>query len=213
MVILIKQDKTLIVVKPSKIYQKENIANKITIYCPAKLDEIEDMSELYPVLYYTTATNEAYIEILDSQESDKEDYLMFTLPIDSKFTRAAGKNKIRLAFTRDKDGEEVLLHTSEIEIEVSEWPYTIVTSDGISSLVNKVHELEEKSPDDLMIQEDILHLAKKDEETAELTPLGDGVEILIPGDKDHEDSDHDGIIDIDDLPDGSTPGEYDFIEL
>lgn len=215
MVLLIKQDKSLVISQYSTIYQKENVVNKITIYCPLQLDEIADMSELYAVLYYTTATNEAYIEALDSQESDKENYLMYTLPVTTQFTRAAGNNKVRIAFTRDKDGEQMLLHTSEVEIKVNEWPYTVVTSEGISSLVNRVHELEDKAPDDLMLKEDVLHLAKKNEETGELEPLSDGVEILVPGDPDDEDEDHDGVIDIDDL-DGSvglTSSGFKFMEL
>ena len=47
----------------------------------------------------------------------------------------------------------------------------------------------------------LLHLSKDG------TPMGNGVEILIPGDPDDEDEDHDGVIDLDDLH-GMT-----FIEL
>ena len=216
MVILIKQDKSLVITGYSRIYQKENAVNSLTFYCPQTLDEVEDMSTLYPVLYYTNSVNEAFVEFLSWEpECDKEGYLMCKLGVDSKFTNAAGTNVINMAFTADREGTEVVLHTGTLEVIVYQWDnaFKFVSSDGLAAIVNKIHELEGKSPDDLMLDNDILHLAKKDEETAELTPLGDGVEILIPGDKDHEDSDHDGIIDIDDLPDGSTPGEYDFIEL
>lgn len=225
MVLLIKQDKSLVISVQSRIYQKENAVNSLTIYCPITLDEVEDMSQLYAILYYTTAVNEAYIEMLEQQESDKEGYLMYKLPITTKFTNAAGINTVSMAFTVDTSGgQEEILHTNEIQIPIYKWDnaFKYVTSDGLAAIVRKIHELEEKqeemeaeTPNDLKITEDLLQLTRKDEETGEDHLIGDGVEILVPGDPDDEDEDHDGVIDIDDI-DGSvglTSSGFKFVEL
>lgn len=224
MVLLIKQDKSLVCTIQSRLYQKENAVNSLTIYCPIELDEVEDMSQLYAILYYTTAVNQAYVEMLDQQESDKEGYLMYKLPVDSKFTEAAGTNTVSMAFTVDRDGAEVVLHTSEINIPIYRWDnaFKFVSSDGLAAIVRKIHELEEKTeemeaetPNDLKLTEDLLQLTRKDAETGEDHLIGDGVEILVPGDPDDEDKDHDGVIDIDDL-DGSVglaSSGFKFMEL
>ena len=60
-------------------------------------------------------------------------------------------------------------------------------------------ELEDKTPDDLTLTKDILQLSK------EGTPMGQGVEIIVPGNPDLEDESHDGIIDLDDIEPGPTP--------
>ena len=219
MVVLVKNDKSLVITGYSRIYQKENAVNSLTFYCPQTLDEVEDMSTLYPVLYYTNSVNEAFVELLSWEpECDKEGYLMCKLGVDSKFTNAAGTNVINMAFTADREGTEVVLHSGTLEVEIYQGDnaFKFVSSDGLAAIVNKIHELEEKNPDDLMLDKDVLHLAKKDKDTEELTPLGDGVEILIPGDPDDEDKDHDGVIDIDDLPDNaslSSNSGFQFVEL
>lgn len=218
MVLLLKQDKSLIISQSSRIYQKENIVNNLTIYCPISVDEIEDLSIFNAILYYTTATNDAYVEMLDQQESDKDGYLMYRLPINTKFTNSAGTNTISMAFTRDDNDDEIVLHSSECSVVVNRWDnaFKYVSSDGLAAIVNRIHELEEKAPDDLMLKEDVLHLAKKNEETGELEPLSEGVEILVPGDEDHEDESHDGVIDLDSLKNSSivsSASGYQFMEL
>lgn len=224
MVLKITQDKSLIITIPSRIYQKENAVNSLTIYCPKTLDEVEDMSVLYPILYYTTATNEAYVEMLEPKESDKEDFLRFSLPVTTKFTNAAGTNTVSMAFTADVNSDEVILRTSELKIEIAKWDdsFKYVSSDGLAAIVRRIHELEEKTeemeaetPNDLKLTEDLLQLTRKDAETGEDHLIGDGVEILVPGDPDDEDEDHDGVIDIDDI-DGSvglTSSGFKFMEL
>lgn len=216
MVILINSSKDLIISRQSRVYQKENAVNSLIIYCPRTLDQVEDMSELYGILYYTTATNDAYVEALDQIESDKDGYVAYTLSIGSKFTASAGENTVSMAFTRDRNGEEVVMHTGEIKIPIYKWDnaFKYVSTDGLASIVNRIHEIEDKVPDDLIIEEDVLYLAKKvmneTSQKEELTPMADGVEILIPGDKDSEDQDHDGIIDLDE----DTPEEgYEYIDL
>lgn len=225
MVLLIKQDKSLVCSVQSRLYQKENAVNSLTIYCPCELDEVEDMSKLYAILYYTTAVNDAYVEMLEQEESDKEGYLMYKLPVDTKFTNAAGTNTVSMAFTADIEGEEVVLRTSELNIPIYRWDnaFKFVSSDGLAAIVRKIHELEEKqeemeaeTPNDLKLTEDLLQLTRKSAETGEDHLIGDGVEILVPGDPDDEDEDHDGVIDIDDLPDSNsslTSSGFKFMEL
>lgn len=62
-------------------------------------------------------------------------------------------------------------------------------------------------PNDLKIDEnDYLHLVHDEER------IGEGVEILVPTDMDLDDGNHDGIIEVDDLPDGGEDNP-EFIEL
>lgn len=65
-----------------------------------------------------------------------------------------------------------------------------------------------KMPNDLKIdEEDKLHLVHDDER------IGEGVEILVPGDNDLNDGNHNGIIEVDDLDYSEPDDNPQFIEL
>lgn len=231
MVILMKrQDKSLVITKNAKIYQKENAVDALVIYVPQTYEEDEqaiDLSDYTATMYYTTQTNDAFTEILEKQESDKDDYLMYRLPVTTRFTASAGTVTLELAFIQKDEEAEIthVLHSGQLKIQISSWDdyYKFIPEDSLSSIDKRIaildaetRRLQLETPDDLIIEEDVLHLAKMNEETGELEPMANGVEILIPGDEDHEDSDHDGVIDIDDLPDSassSSSGIYNFVEL
>ena len=217
MVLLLKSDKTLVMSSSSRLYQKENAVDAIRLFVPTEYEE-EDLSTYIGTMQYTTATNDAYVDILESVDpSEKDGFLEFKLPVTTRLTASSGKVTVRLVFTKNDEetGIRHILKSSELDIPIIPWSdyYAYVPSDAFSSIDNKLLELDAKAdklksvedniemntPNDLTLTEDILQLSRTDPDTEEKTLIGKGVEILIPGDYDHEDSDHDGVIDLDEI--------------
>lgn len=211
MIILLKSsDKSLVVTQQTRLYQKEKCVDKVTFYIPETYQDV-DLSKFNATLYYTTATNDTYTEILTSEESDKEGFLMYKLPVDTKFTSSAGDLVIELSLTYlDEDaGIQYVLHSSQLTISIETWTdfYAFYPDESLSAIDAKILQLQNETeklksiadeleltvPDDLKLDEDILHLSKNG------ALMGDGVEILTPGDPDDEDDAHDGVIDLDEL--------------
>lgn len=210
MVILMKNDKSLVITVPSRLYQKEKVVDVISWYLPATYQDI-DLTPFTVTLYYTTQTNDAYTEILVAQESDKEGFLLYKLPVDTKFTASAGDIVLELSLTwLDEDaGIQYVLHSSQLTISVMKWEdfFAFYPDDSLSKIDQKILELQNETerlksvadeleltvPDDLKLDEDVLHLSKDG------NAMGSGVEVLIPGDPDDEDESHDGVIDLDDI--------------
>lgn len=229
MVILMKGDKELVCSKLSRIYQKENLVDRLIFYIPETYDETVDLTTTTAVMYYKNQGNEANMEILTKLEiSDKDGYMMFTLPVTTKFTRFAGDVVLHLSFMQnfEETDEKEVLHTSELTINILSYEdyFAYVPNDALTAIDNKILELDSKAdkiqaaaeqldlktPNELLLEEDMLYLAKDEEK------LSSGLEILVPGDKDDEDKDHDGVIDIDDLPDNaslSSNSGFQFVEL
>lgn len=229
MVILMKDDKSLVISKNSRIYQKESVVDKIVYYVPSTYNGI-DLSDFTAAIYYTNQGNDSYTEILTQQESSKDGYLEFKLPVTTRFTALAGPVNLMLSFVKndEEEGKKYVLHSGALTITVERWEdiYAYVPDDSLSAIDNRILELDAKAdklksieeqldknmPNDLMLTDDKLQLSKDG------NAIGSGVEILIPGDKDDEDESHDGIIDLDEIDtDGDepspTPSGYTFIEL
>ena len=222
MVILMKQDKSLVVSVNSRLYQKENAVDNITFYIPQEYNG-HDLSDFTATIYYSTQTNNAYMEILDQQESDKDNYLMYKLPVTTKFTASVGKVTLEISLLKvdEETSTKYVLHTGVLQINVESWDdfFKYVPDDALAVLDNKIlqldtkvdelkaiaDELDLKTPNDVMLTKDLLQLSHDG------SAIGQGVEIVIPGDPDDEDEDHDGIIDLDDLPEKTegTEGESD----
>lgn len=222
MIILMKSDKSLVISVNTRMYQRENVVDKLTFYIPATYQDI-DLTPFTNTLYYVTQTNDAYTEILVLQEeTEKEGYLTYKLPVSTKFTKSAGKISLHLSMTYlDETTDpptQYVLHTGELkDIEILSWDdyYKFIPDDSLATLDQKIlelqneteklkaisDELEMKVPDDLTLDADMLHLSHEGE------MLGQGVEVVIPGDPDDEDESHDGVIDLDDLPENSEGGE------
>lgn len=221
MTILMKLNKSLVVSKETRIYQKENIVDELSFYIPIDLfDYIKKSSpnfttdDLTATCYYVTQTNNAYTEILVPQESDKEDFLLYRLPVTTKFTECAGKLSLVLSFIyidqSQPEPAQYVLHSGELkDIEVMAWSdyykfYPIDSLDSIDKTIeqlqNKVQEIKDVEdglamdiPDDLTLTDDILQLSR------EGIVRGKGVELLVPSNYDQEDSSHDGVIDLDEI--------------
>ncbi len=230
--LLFKSNKDLVNTTPNvRIYQGENYADALQVLIPTKYGDY-DLSEFSLNLNYVDAVNVAHAETMVKDEDlYKDEYFRFTLPIDSEFTKAAGgiKAKVDLIHLDPSTQQGVIIHSSECDdINVMTWDdyfrYTPPAQIGIIDakileLQNEIERLksveealDKTIPDDLILTDDILSLAKDGQS------ISDGVEILTPGDPDHEDSEHDGVIDIDDLSNGdgvntSPSGGYMFLEL
>ena len=204
MVILMKSNKTLVLSKTSKLYQKENAVDNITIYVPEKYEEFE-LKDFTGTMYYTNPGNDAYSDALISAESDKEGFLMFKLPVSTKITAVVGRISLYLCFVHVdmEEGKKYVLKTSNLDIEVEAWDdyFKYISDDSLSAIDNKIAELDSKIaeikaisettvPDDLSLtSEGHLNLS------VDGAPIGDGVNIVITSED--PDGTDDGLLDLD----------------
>lgn len=208
MIVLMKADKSLVISKKTRFYQKENVVSKLVFYIPETFED-NDLTKFTVTMNYSNQDNEAFIEILSSVDSDKDGYSKYILPIDTKFTKAAGDVDLTLSLTYldEETSTQYVLHTGELTITIDSWAdyFKFVTNDSLSPIDERIlalqneterlksvaDELDKEIPDDLKLTDDLLQLSKNGE------AIGEGVEVLIPGDEDDEDENHDGVIDLD----------------
>lgn len=205
MVILMKSNKTLVLSKSSKLYQKENAVDNITIYVPETYNDY-DLKEFVATMFYSVPGNEAGSDtLIAAEESDKEGFIKYSLPITTTITRLAGTVSVYLSLVHVdlETGIKYILKTSTLDITVEEWSdyFKYVSDESLTAIDNKIAELDTKIaeikaiaettvPDDLTLSsEGNLRL------TVEGTPVGDGVNIVVTS----EDTDgtDDGVIDLD----------------
>ena len=207
-------------------------------------DNCIDLSEYKATLYYSNSANQGYIETLVSIESDKTGCLMYKLPVSTKLTAIAGDVEMALAFTKvnETTGQMDTFESGTLKIKIHPWGnnFKIVDGNTLSSLSDAITQLEFKAsqlrdktdqmedeiPNDLVVSDDILQLVRNEEDdegVASTKTIGVGVEILVAGNDDTQDTSHDGIIDLteidpdededEDKPDISPRGLYTFINL
>lgn len=204
MVILMKSNKTLVLSKPSKLYQKENAVDNIIIYVPEQYEEFE-LKDFVGSMYYTDPGNVAYSEALVPVESDKEGFLEFKLPVTTKITNVAGVVSLYLSFVHtDLDaGKTYVLKTSNLDLTVEQWDdyFKYISDESLSAIDNKIAELDTKIaeikaiadteiPDDLSITTQG-HLQL----TVDGSTIGEGVDIVVTSEDD--DGKDDGVLDLD----------------
>lgn len=204
MVILMKSNKTLVLSKPSKLYQKENAVDNIIIYVPEQYEEFE-LKDFVGSMYYTDPGNVAYSEALVPVESDKEGFLEFKLPVTTKITNVAGVVSLYLSFVHtDLDaGKTYVLKTSNLDLTVEQWDdyFKYISDESLSAIDNKIAELDTKIaeikaiadtevPDDLSITAQG-HLQL----TVDGSTIGEGVDIVVTSEDD--DGKDDGVLDLD----------------
>lgn len=187
----------------TNIFQKENMVDKIQFLIPKDFNEL-GLENYTALLKYVDPNGNFQSEVLTADVDTFEDYIKYELPVSTKLTQIAGSISLRLTF--------ILYESEEItdKLETNSTTLAILKPDGFSDYVNfedikAIQEQLGKMPTDLEIDEsDNLHLVHNDEK------IGEGVEILVPTDMDLDDGNHDGIIEIDDLPEDENP---EFIEL
>lgn len=227
MVIIMKSHKNLVISKPVRIYQKENLVDECIFYIPQTYNGL-DLSQYALAMYYVNPGNEPFTEILELQdESDKDKYLMYKLPITTQITKLAGEITLHLSFldVNQEQGTTEVLRTGELKFKVLPFTdyYAFVADESFSGIDQRILELkntadelanlsetmEKEIPNDLLLTDDTLQLAHDGE------AIGEGVEILVYGSKDEDDGSKDGIIDLDSEDEGGDddPQGYAFVEL
>lgn len=196
-------DKNLFTSVRTNIFQKENMVDKIQFLIPKGFNEL-GLENYIALLKYVDPNGNFQSEVLTVDTETFENYLKYELPVTTKLTQVAGTITFRITF--------ILYENEDVvdKMETNSTTLTILKPDGFSDYVNfedikAIQEQLGKMPTDLEIDEsDNLHLVHNDEK------IGEGVEILVPTDMDLDDGNHDGIIEIDDLPEDENP---EFIEL
>lgn len=214
--ILFKTNKALVVSNSMRIYQNENLANKLVFYIPRIWFDY-DLSDFNVVMKWVNSGNKAYAEVLErAEESNKEGYLMYTLPLDTKFTQFAGDNIIKLTMTQfnEEDNRTYTIDSSELKIPIlAQNDYFAYTPDiAFTSIDNKIMQLQAQADELATVTANIPDIMPKDIElndqklqlvsdTGKL--LGNGVEISVGIDE--VDGSRDAIVDLSDVTeDGST---------
>lgn len=212
MIILMKSNKTLVITKTSRLYQKESVAENLVFYVPETYSSDAsggdyDLTEFTATLIYVDAGNEAHSELLTAEdETDKDGYIKYILPVDSEFTSVAGDLTLQLSLTKvDTDtATSYVLHTSELTVTILTWDdyFAYVSDDSLSAIDDKILELQTEIealksladiysaavPSDLQLTDSLLQLIN------ESGTIGDGVNVVV-SDEDEDDSD-DGVIDL-----------------
>lgn len=216
MVILMKSNKTLVISKNSRLYQQENAVDKIVFYIPEFYEE-NDLKEYVASLCYTSPSNHVRSELLVAQEeSDKEGFIQYKLPVTTRITELAGDIPMYLSLLHadQETNKKHVLKTSVVNITVETWEdyFKYVDDNTLTAIDNKILELDNEiaklktvsdayiadQPDDLTI-DDEGHLQL----TANGTEIGEGVHVVVnPTDYDEQ---YDGILDLDELTDGIPP--------
>lgn len=215
MKILLKTNKSLVLTRNQRIYQRESLTNIFDIYIPKELGDY-DLSLFTATLKWVDAGNIVHLEILESVDSDKENYLRFVLPLNTQFTRLAGDNTIKLSliWNNEEDGRTYTIESSELVIPILPQNdyFAYMPADQLSSIDQRIASLQTETdklavmandinttmPTDLELNDQKLQLRSQEGKL-----LGDGVEISVGFSE--VDGLRDGIVSLDDVTeDGST---------
>ena len=117
--IIMNSDKTLITSVETKIFQKENLVDKIQFLFPQEYN-CEALSDYIATLKWIDPANEAHAETLTLDENLYKEKLRYVLPINSEFTKFAGTIKLRITFSKNdsETNETYVLHTGDIEVKI-----------------------------------------------------------------------------------------------
>lgn len=207
--ILMNDDKSLTISTRIKLYQRENLVDKVQFLFPQTYEE-QSLRDFTFVLKYTDSGQVAHAEILTIEDELYKDKLRCTLPIDTELTRYAGDITLRITLTRVDADEAVqyVLHTGDVKITISPVSdlYAFITDESLEVIDQKIGELDAKiqaldlmtetydktKADDLLLTEDLLQVSAGGQ------PIGKGVHILIPSTDDGAiDGSNDGILNLD----------------
>lgn len=188
----------------TSIYQQESNVDTIQFLIPPTYNDM-DLSEFTMVLKYVDPNGNFHSESLEVDEDLYKNYLRYTLPVTTKLTQVVGKVTLRITaidFVTVDDTETAVTkletNSTTLMVQKPEGFYDYVDFEDIEAYKAKVAQLnqevtdmQEQMPNDLAIDEnDVLQL------THDGTTIGEGVEVLVPGDNDLSDGDHDGVVDL-----------------
>lgn len=112
------QYKDLIAVSNTKVYQKEKNVDNIAVLLPRTYNDV-DLADFKVVLKYIDFANAIHSEEMEKDEEIYEDvYYRYVFPITEEFTQIAGEVSFTLSVEK---GEEQVLHTNSVAIEILPW--------------------------------------------------------------------------------------------
>jgi len=191
MKILFKNNKSLTITTGQRIYQRESNVDLLYFYIPEIWNDLS-LVDFVVTLEYIDSGNIAHAEILEATESDKDGYLLYTLPVTSKFTYVAGDVVLKLSMSNYDQAEDKTYVLKSGELRLAILPlrdYFVYTSDeSLSVLDNKILELKSVAdelaataelipstvPSDLELTDKLLQLTNSEGQT-----IGDGVELPV----------------------------------
>jgi len=178
-----------------------------------------ELKDYIVTLKYVDPNGNFHSEVLTADDELYKDYIRYVLPVGTKLTQVSGNLTCRLTLVKYEQGDDTLvidkMETNSTIIRV-ERPVGFTDNvdfediEAFKAQMNQMSRdittLQDDMPNDLEISdEDILHL------THDGNPIGNGVEVLVPGDEDLDDGERDGIIDLDEI--GGDDEDPEFIEL
>ena len=210
-------DKSLIMTKPVRLYQRQSLVDNMQILINPIYSEEIDLSDYDVTIEYLDPANVVHTEsLVKDPELYNDTFMRFTMDVDSKFTFMAGDVTMKLLLTHfdEAENKKYVLKTGELIVpvikDVDFFAYVDEASLGI--LENKIMELQAET-DKLAAAAEIYaegvptDLTLNDEALLQLsingTPTGDGVQIAKPVEE--GDGKDDGVIDLNQAPvDNST---------
>ena len=119
-IVVMQKDKSLLATVTTKLYQHENLVDKIFFLFPEEYHGLY-LSECTAVLKYVDQGNVPHVEILEKQNELYKNKLQYFLPVDSSLTKFAGDIKLRVTFTKTdmEVQKQYVLNTGEITISIS----------------------------------------------------------------------------------------------
>lgn len=207
MIVLMKSDKSLVISKNSQIYQKESVVDKLLFLLPAYYNGI-DLSEFTFQLTYLDPEGGRHTELLTADdESYKENFISYQLPVDSEITKYTGAVTLSLSGTwlDSETMKQYVIKTGTLQISIAPLStlYEFVPDESLDVIDQRIlqlngkiealekleERLDKEIPDDLSVDSDnILRL------TVDGSAIGDGVEVLT--NVQDNDGSVDGILDI-----------------
>lgn len=211
--IKLNNDKTLETTVKTTLMQKENGVDKIQFLLPPTY-ESQDLSEYMITMVWRDPNGNLHTGLLERDLDIYRNYIRCVYTATKEFLSQAGEIEVWLNMMNpalDDDIPYKTLRTFSTVIRVDKpGSYAdFADYEALEAMKQKIKDLDDSMPTDLVVDEetDNLHLVHGDEQ------IGNGVEIMVPGDHDLDDGEHDGIVDLDVITDDDGDVAPAFIEL
>lgn len=211
--IKLNNDKALETTVKTTLMQKENGVDKIQFLLPPTY-ESQDLSEYMITMVWRDPNGNLHTGLLERDLDIYRNYIRCVYIATKEFLSQAGEIEVWLNMMNpalDDDIPYKTLRTFSTVIRVDKpGSYAdFADYEALEAMKQKIKDLDDSMPTDLAVDEetDNLHLVHGDEQ------IGNGVEIMVPGDHDLDDGEHDGIVDLDVITDDDGDVAPAFIEL
>lgn len=209
--IKLNADKTLTTTIKATLMQKENGVDKIQFLIPQTYLE-HDLSDYMITMVWADPNGNLHTGLLDRDVGTYKEYIRCVYTVTKDFLSQSGNievwiNMMNPALDDDISYKILRSHSTTITVEKPSSYVDFADYETLEAMKATIKKLDNNMPTDLAIDDtDNLHLVH------EGAKVGDGVEILVPGDNDLSDGDHDGIIDLD-ISEDEDEENINFVEL